>query len=126
MSEPKGWICPKCGCVYAPWVDECAKCNGNVLVSEQGETQEQSADYWTDAYGEVMEKIYPQQDREHTVLLDANMQCVDCPYGELKEMDTPDRTGKVTVIMCKVYNAFRDVNDTCIAQNLLFNTDDDV
>lgn len=23
----QGWICPKCGCVYAPHVDECRRCN---------------------------------------------------------------------------------------------------
>jgi rubrerythrin len=23
-----GWICPKCGSVYAPFVAECAVCNG--------------------------------------------------------------------------------------------------
>lgn len=23
----KGWICPKCGNVYAPFVEECFKCN---------------------------------------------------------------------------------------------------
>lgn len=25
----KGWICPKCGKVYAPHVDECSDCNNN-------------------------------------------------------------------------------------------------
>jgi hypothetical protein len=24
----KGWICPKCGSVYAPWVEKCEKCCG--------------------------------------------------------------------------------------------------
>ena len=27
MIEPSGWICPKCGRVYAPWVKECEACN---------------------------------------------------------------------------------------------------
>lgn len=27
MSEQSGWICPKCGRVYAPWVKECEACN---------------------------------------------------------------------------------------------------
>lgn len=27
MSEQTGWICPKCGRVYAPWVKECEACN---------------------------------------------------------------------------------------------------
>ena len=25
---PKGWECPKCGGVYAPWVSECPQCSG--------------------------------------------------------------------------------------------------
>lgn len=25
--SPTGWCCPKCGCVYAPIVLECARCN---------------------------------------------------------------------------------------------------
>lgn len=33
-DDPKnGWICPKCGRVYAPFVYECAPCN-NVLKIE--------------------------------------------------------------------------------------------
>ncbi len=24
-----GWLCPKCKSVYAPFVRECAKCNGD-------------------------------------------------------------------------------------------------
>jgi hypothetical protein len=27
MAEQQGWICPKCGRVYAPWVKECEACN---------------------------------------------------------------------------------------------------
>lgn len=26
-----GWICPKCGRVYAPFILECAKCNNTTL-----------------------------------------------------------------------------------------------
>lgn len=26
-----GWICPKCGSVYAPWMFECRKCNKPVV-----------------------------------------------------------------------------------------------
>ena len=25
-NETKGWICPKCGRVYAPWIDKCQYC----------------------------------------------------------------------------------------------------
>jgi len=30
-SVPKqyGWICPKCGSVWAPWVDRCKNCKQN-------------------------------------------------------------------------------------------------
>jgi len=24
----KGWICPKCGKVWAPYIEECRECNG--------------------------------------------------------------------------------------------------
>jgi hypothetical protein len=27
----KGWECPKCGVVYAPWVSKCEKCEGKVI-----------------------------------------------------------------------------------------------
>lgn len=29
MSSNSGWICPKCGDVYAPYVQGCIKCNKN-------------------------------------------------------------------------------------------------
>jgi hypothetical protein len=29
-DTPKGWICPKCERVYAPFVSECLKCNQEV------------------------------------------------------------------------------------------------
>jgi predicted ATP-dependent serine protease len=27
-----GWICPKCGKVYAPWVSQCGYCNDKIVV----------------------------------------------------------------------------------------------
>lgn len=30
VEEPKGWICPRCGRVNAPWVASCS-CNGSVF-----------------------------------------------------------------------------------------------
>lgn len=29
----RGWMCPKCGNVYAPWVAGCRKCNGGRIVN---------------------------------------------------------------------------------------------
>ena len=31
-DETKGWICPKCGRVYAPWVDKCQYCGGSTIT----------------------------------------------------------------------------------------------
>jgi len=32
-NETKGWICPKCGRVYAPWVDKCQYCGGSTITN---------------------------------------------------------------------------------------------
>ena len=31
-DETKGWICPKCGRVYAPWMDKCQYCGGSTFT----------------------------------------------------------------------------------------------
>ena len=31
-DETKGWICPKCQRVYAPWVDKCQYCGGSTIT----------------------------------------------------------------------------------------------
>ena len=28
-----GWICPKCGSVYGPFVHECGRCNGPMKIT---------------------------------------------------------------------------------------------
>lgn len=33
----EGWICPRCGCVNAPWVSRC-RCNGSVTVTYTKDT----------------------------------------------------------------------------------------
>lgn len=30
MADNKGWVCPKCGRVYAPFMPDCPPCNSNV------------------------------------------------------------------------------------------------
>lgn len=30
----QGWICPKCGRVYAPWVPSCDTCNKQSLINQ--------------------------------------------------------------------------------------------
>ena len=32
-NETKGWICPKCGRVYAPWIDKCQYCGGSTITT---------------------------------------------------------------------------------------------
>ena len=31
-TETRGWICPKCGRVYAPWVDKCQYCGSSTIT----------------------------------------------------------------------------------------------
>ena len=33
MVTPRGWECPKCGSIWAPFVDQCSKCN--LTIAEQ-------------------------------------------------------------------------------------------
>ena len=40
--ETKGWICPKCGRVYAPWVDKCQYCGGSTITCTSP-----TCPYWT-------------------------------------------------------------------------------
>jgi len=28
-----GWVCPKCGAVYGPFVHECGRCNGPMEIT---------------------------------------------------------------------------------------------
>ena len=32
-DETKGWICPKCGRVYAPWVNKCQYCGNSTTIT---------------------------------------------------------------------------------------------
>lgn len=36
-DRPKGWVCPRCGHVYAPHVDECKNCNSLRVTIELGD-----------------------------------------------------------------------------------------
>jgi len=31
VKPVSGWVCPKCGAVYAPWVRECPKCRPRLI-----------------------------------------------------------------------------------------------
>ena len=31
-TETQGWVCPKCGRVYAPWIDKCQYC-GSITIT---------------------------------------------------------------------------------------------
>jgi len=31
-----GWVCPKCGSVYGPFVNECMRCNGGYKITCNG------------------------------------------------------------------------------------------
>lgn len=35
MANDKGWICPKCGRIYAPWVMSCEPCNKQAIINQQ-------------------------------------------------------------------------------------------
>lgn len=37
-APQEGWMCPKCGCVFAPFVTECYRCNGAKKVIEDSGT----------------------------------------------------------------------------------------
>lgn len=33
MESLTGWVCPKCGKVYSPFMPECSHCNGSMNVA---------------------------------------------------------------------------------------------
>lgn len=33
-NQKTGWICPRCGKVYAPYIMECIKCNNKVIMEQ--------------------------------------------------------------------------------------------
>lgn len=35
MANDHGWICPKCGRVYNPWVMSCEPCNMKAIINQQ-------------------------------------------------------------------------------------------
>lgn len=35
MANDHGWVCPKCGRVYAPWVMSCDPCNLHAVINSQ-------------------------------------------------------------------------------------------
>ena len=107
-----GWICPKCGNVYAPWVCECDNCN----QKKQGVNNSTST---TAPPGSST--TYNSYDLGHegpdnpnyyaSVSLDGNQQCVDCRWGV--PVSSPDKMA--TSIECDIFHVMRSVQDTCIA-----------
>jgi hypothetical protein len=33
LGAPSGWVCPKCGRVYAPWVYTCGACAPGITIT---------------------------------------------------------------------------------------------
>jgi len=89
MREVKGWICPRCQNVYAPWVSECEQCNKTKLA----------------------EQPTIDQPKPETVTVDPNTQCIDCEHGEIIQSEYP---GSMPFVRCRLYSVVRTISDTCI------------
>ena len=57
VGVPKGWQCPVCGRVYAPWVCECTRCGGVLIGVDIGKCDDATAinampnaDGWVDVF----------------------------------------------------------------------------
>ncbi len=125
-TEPvrSGWMCPVCGCVYAPWVYRCDNCGrkngGGCSYSSRTDTPdrptkplyEQIADGYLESLYSGTNEAQMSAPDEGSV--DPNTQCVDCKYG--KFTDGQDGTGKY--IYCNLYFTFRNISDTCLKQTI--------
>lgn len=54
-----GWICPKCGCVYAPWVSGCEGCAPPVKAAEVWVSYETWPPIWPDKLSATITPSYP-------------------------------------------------------------------
>jgi len=134
MSElQQGWVCPICGKVYSPYVEECAECNkpknaASLPFADYGypgyptttapQAHSETRQY-SDAYAALgLDEIEKQLQAQYAYTRPAippNTQCVDCRYGT--PMMTPDGIAKS--IRCEVYEGeYRSPQDTCIGNTV--------
>lgn len=111
-----GWICPKCGNVYAPWVSECDNCNKQkqevikTPFTFASTTAPPGSSTTYNPY-DLCHEVPDNPNYYASVSLDGNQQCVDCRWGV--PVSSPDKMA--TSIECDIFHVMRSVQDTCIA-----------
>ena len=132
MSQQAGWVCPRCGNVYAPWVWQCDRCNAtrNVPfvsgVCSNDDAIQFPQTTTTSTGGATVTQRIPKvnvstggetveyEEITHQVHVDPNTQCVDCRYGYL--VYTPD--GLDCSVKCDLFGVMRSIQDTCVQQKV--------
>ena len=78
MSQ--GWICPKCGNVYAPFQFECIRCN-NIQIK----TDDCGTNCKNEPKINISEKLYREIKKKQKQLNPEYKKCPRCSIGKLKE-----------------------------------------